>query len=994
VNNVNSSNCKIEVRESTNPAIKDESNSSFTINSNSSTITITQPNGGEQISGGLNYTVQWNSSFVSGYFKVQFSSNNGSTWTTLSNNINNSGYYNWLVPNQNLNNCLIKVNDVNDTTIFDVSNANFSINETNPSVTNVVPNGGETLAVGNYAAITWNSVMVPAVDILFSDDGGVTYTMVISNLNNINYYNWLVPNAISNNCLIKVRAAGNNTIFDVSDADFNIIAGNPSITLVNPNGGENFLGNTPNNVIQWTGTGIGGAIKIEYSSDAGATWNTIINSFAAVNNIYNWFTPNIVSNQCLVRVSSVSNPTVSDVSDTTFNIGSSAPQLVVSSPNGGEYLNQGFWYNISWTRNNVPLVNLSYSIDSGATWITLLSAVNANSYYWNIPNVASTQCLIKVEKSGTGAPLSDVSNALFTIGPLQPNSNTIVIDTIVSIPFCKLDTFQVYYTASGVYNPGNVFDVQLSDSVGNFSNALLIGQLASTASSGFISCVVPTTVLNGLGYRIRIQSSDLPTTSNDNGFNIPIISPQFDFAANDLIKYLPDGSVTFFVIPQQSATATYLWDFGDGGSSTQAQPTHQYSLIGKFNVSCTIVDNGCTVNVEKIKYLRVEQLFPSTELNTNTTIDITDVTMLSADTALMTLKNGNCLLSTDAGITWNTSVTGLVAGVDTLLSCDMFPGKWRVVGNNGLIRESTDNGQTWQPMQSPTSVRMYGVATLDNNRSYAVGDAGVILNFDGNNWVQQNTGVSARFWDVAVDKTAPTPTAYAVGSGGTIFKLDSNTWSPQNSGVSGGLFGTTALGNNVVYAVGGLTQGLILKTTNGGLTWNTVLNGVDVSFRSVSGIADTAWACAFDGIIYETRDGGSSWVRYSVGDTYNNNGINFRTSRGIVAGSGGNGRIFGLPSETDTTNVNNKFYAPNQLLMFPNPAQNLITLKGIFNKSSIVNFTIKDIDGKVVINLPKQVLNQGELNYSFNTNKLVNGVYFVFVDDGVNQFVKKLIIAH
>jgi hypothetical protein len=113
-----------------------------------------------------------------------------------------------------------------------------------------------------------------------------------------------------------------------------------------------------------------------------------------------------------------------------------------------------------------------------------------------------------------------------------------------------------------------------------------------------------------------------------------------------------------------------------------------------------------------------------------------------------------------------------------------------------------------------------------------------------------------------------------------------------------------------------------------------------------------------------------------------------------VAGSGGNGRIFGLPSETDTTNVNNKFYAPNQLLMFPNPAQNLITLKGIFNKSSIVNFTIKDIDGKVVINLPKQVLNQGELNYSFNTNKLVNGVYFVFVDDGVNQFVKKLIIAH
>jgi hypothetical protein len=247
---------------------------------------------------------------------------------------------------------------------------------------------------------------------------------------------------------------------------------------------------------------------------------------------------------------------------------------------------------------------------------------------------------------------------------------------------------------------------------------------------------------------------------------------------------------------------------------------------------------------------------------------------------------------------------------------------------------------------------------------------------------------------VAVDKTAPTPTAYAVGSGGTIFKLDSTTWSPQNSGVSGGLFGTTALGNNVVYAVGGLTQGLILKTTNGGLTWNTVLNGVDVSFRSVSGIADTAWACAFDGIIYETRDGGSSWVRYSVGDTYNNNGINFRTSRGIVVGNAGNGRVFGLPSETDTTGLRKQFYAPNQLLIYPNPAQHIVTLKGKFAKSSIVNFVIKDIDGKIVLNLPKQNIQNGELNFSFNISKLSNGVYFVFADDGVNSFVKKLVIAN
>jgi photosystem II stability/assembly factor-like uncharacterized protein len=289
---------------------------------------------------------------------------------------------------------------------------------------------------------------------------------------------------------------------------------------------------------------------------------------------------------------------------------------------------------------------------------------------------------------------------------------------------------------------------------------------------------------------------------------------------------------------------------------------------------------------------------------------------------------------------------------------------------------------------------MYGVSTFDNNKAFAVGDAGVICNYDGANWTLQNTGVSARFWDVAVDKSTTTPTAYAVGSAGTIFKYDGTNWSPQSSGLGAGLFGTGVVGQDTVYAVGGVTQGVILKTTNGGATWATVLNGVDVSFRSVTGIADTAWACAFDGIIYETRDGGISWVRYSVGDTQNNTSIVFRTSRGLVVRNGGNGRVFGLPSESDNTGIHNKFYAPHQLFIYPNPAQNMVTLKGKFERSTSVNFIIRDIDGKIVMNLPKQSLTQGYLNYSFNTTILSNGIYFVFVEDGVNSFVKKLIVAH
>lgn len=51
-----------------------------------------------------------------------------------------------------------------------------------------------------------------------------------------------------------------------------------------------------------------------------------------------------------------------------------------------------------------------------------------------------------------------------------------------------------------------------------------------------------------------------------------------------------------FLVNNSSNTTstTYLWDFGDGGTSTQRTPTHRYSNFGKYIVCLTIKDTGCT----------------------------------------------------------------------------------------------------------------------------------------------------------------------------------------------------------------------------------------------------------------------------------------------------------------------------------------------------------------------------------------------------------------
>lgn len=50
---------------------------------------------------------------------------------------------------------------------------------------------------------------------------------------------------------------------------------------------------------------------------------------------------------------------------------------------------------------------------------------------------------------------------------------------------------------------------------------------------------------------------------------------------------------------------SYLWDFGDGTTSTQANPSHTYTTSGNFDVTLVIRDSlGCTDTLKKVNYIQ------------------------------------------------------------------------------------------------------------------------------------------------------------------------------------------------------------------------------------------------------------------------------------------------------------------------------------------------------------------------------------------------------
>lgn len=93
------------------------------------------------------------------------------------------------------------------------------------------------------------------------------------------------------------------------------------------------------------------------------------------------------------------------------------------------------------------------------------------------------------------------------------------------------------------------------------------------------------------------------------------------------------------------------------------------------------------------------------------------------------------------------------------------------------------------------------------------------------------------------------------------------------------------------------------------------------------------------------------------------------------------------PSITDGLNdVNNKF---SVMEVYPNPAQNNVTVAFNFNSNEQVSITVSDLSGKVLLSETKY-MNIGRNEISLNTSNIASGFYILKVGAGNSFSTKKL----
>lgn len=973
-----SNQCKVRISDASNNTISDVSDSLFRIPQPS--ITVTSPNGGETWSVNTSRTITWTSNTITNV-KIEYTNNNGLTWNTIVSTTSAlNGYYNWNIPLAAIGNCKIRISEIGNPSVSDQSDSTFTV--AGPSITLTSPTGGESWRSGSSYYITWNSNGILNVKIEYTTDNEATWTTIHPSYTNYNYYNWTVPSNInSSTCKVRVSSTLNSSLTSKSTSVFSITPVTSSITVTSPNGGETFY--TGNSYyINWSSAGVNN-VKIEYTLN-GLVWLPVTTSTPASNGFYYWNVPATPSANARIRISDAANPNVKDESDAGFVIAVSTPSITVTSPNGGESWYAGSYHNITWNSNNIPSVDVSFSADNGNTWTIISSNVTAGFVYWYVPNTLSANCLIRISSSGLN-PVTDQSDAPFSIIAIPPNNNSIVTDSVLPASFCKQDTIRVYYSANGTYNAGNIFTAQISDSLGSFAYPKVIGS-AGSVSGGYITCVVPAYITNGSGFRIRVVSDDLPAVGSPAADTFALFSPVFNFSANSLIKYLPDGQVDFTY--SGTAAQAYLWNFGDGDTSSVQSPSHNYKQIGYKTVSLMVTDtSGCKLTVTKPFYIRVERLMPNVNLNTNTNSDITGISFINDTVGTVVTADGNCLVTSNGGVTWNSYPTGIngVTSVTQLSSSELF-----ITGPNGAILRSVNGGQSWNAMATSTTETLNSIA-VTGNKGYAAGTNGKILLLNGSSWTSASSGTTENLSSVTI---AGTGKAIVAGDNGSILRTNNSgaNWNVVSTGVTNNIKQVTFADTITGYAAA--ENGMVLLSSDGGATWSVSLTGVDVNFSAVavSKSGDTAWAVSNSGVIYRTTNKGQSWGRYSKGSTNDNTNATYRTSRGYITGKGGDLRTYDGGMDTTVISVRELKGFESAINLYPNPAGQQVTLEFEMEESGDVDVRVLDINGRTVIG---HIANRysGFYRKTIQTGALKPGVYFVHVRTDNNEAVLRLLIA-
>ncbi len=462
------------------------------------TITLETPNGGETWQAGTSQNIIYSASPTITSVSLQFSTDGGSTWTPIVESTLNTGSYAWLVPDVSSSNCLVRVADAGYGMPFDVSdgiftiqsNRNYLIFEDYNNLSN-----GQTLP-GWIQGINGGQIYAQSSEYISPPMGAA----VNGDWNANRWFTKTQGTIIFEiDMKPKLGSATNNAfwigdenviyfVFWKNDADkwwyFDQNAPVPErwVSFANYDG-------------QWH------HFKMIYRTFDN-TFDLYMDSTLVVQNVqyldgYDW-TAGI--SRVGIHSGRGGGGTTSYFDNLqVYTEGTPTPSLDLVTPNGGERWQAGTTQNIVYSASpSITSISLQFSTNGGSTWTPIIeSTPNTGSYAWLVPDVSSSNCLVRISDAADGMPF-DVSDGMFSINQsstipvlyITPSNPTVHRTQQIELSVNISDaTGTIGYRVALDYDPNQITYVPGSASISGTSCALWYGPYVNDASpSGQLIC--------------------------------------------------------------------------------------------------------------------------------------------------------------------------------------------------------------------------------------------------------------------------------------------------------------------------------------------------------------------------------------------------------------------------------------------------------------------------------------------------------------------------
>ena len=268
--------------------------------------------------------------------------------------------------------------------------------------------------------------------------------------------------------------------------------------------------------------------------------------------------------------------------------------------------------------------NIDYNFDCNndgiyeATYLNASSTTKKARDLCNYTIAGTYTALVFITQGGVNAHDSatiTVTGASSTPTP-SPNVAPVVSNITITNPnYCVSgpgDTVGWTYTDANDLPPGadaqSAFQVQTDSQGGSFSPPLADSNKVSSNGTAY---VIPQGILQySITYKARVRvwdSKDLASawTTSSSWKTVQHPYPQVNFSwlpAQPSVKQnvqFSDQSVCYKDASSQEVCQSWLWTFGDGGSSVLQNPAHTYLLKGNYNATLQVTDkdaNVCSVS--------------------------------------------------------------------------------------------------------------------------------------------------------------------------------------------------------------------------------------------------------------------------------------------------------------------------------------------------------------------------------------------------------------